>query len=116
MASYLDMSAFTAMLKAKRASNSLREAAKEIGEISASTLSRIENGKVPDMESYLRLCDWIGADPDQFLKRAKEEETAEPTTPEIIEAHLRADKNLDETTAKAIAEMVRTAYHLNRRK
>lgn len=109
------MTAFTALLKAKRADKSLRETAREIGEISASTLSRIENGKVPDMETFLSLCDWMGVEPEQFLKKEDGEQYVEPTTPEIIEAHLRADKNLDQTTAKAIAEMVRAAYQLNRR-
>jgi hypothetical protein len=34
---------------------------------------------------------------------------------EVIEAHLRADKNLDETSAEAIAKMLRAAYNVNRR-
>jgi hypothetical protein len=31
-------------------------------------------------------------------------------TPEIVEAHLRADKNLTPDTAKALSELFRVAY------
>lgn len=112
MATQIDLAKFIAMLKTKRGERGLREVAQEIGEISASTLSRLENGKIPDMDTFLRVCDWMKIDPSQFLIRT---EVGNPTTstPEIIEAHLRADINLDEATAEAIAEMVRTVYRLN---
>lgn len=114
MTSYLDLDRFVAMLKTKRGRQGLRETAKAIGDVSASTLSRIENGKVPDLDIFLQICDWMGVSPDEFM-RSDEETTVETSTPEIIEAHLRADKNLDERTAEAIAEMVRAAYNLNKR-
>jgi hypothetical protein len=34
----------------------------------------------------------------------------------VIEAHLRADRNLDDATAEAIANMVKAAYALGQRK
>lgn len=37
---------------------SLRAAAKEIG-ISPATLSRIENGNKPDIDSFCQICDWL---------------------------------------------------------
>ena len=115
MGSYLDMDILTAYLKARRGEMGLREAANQIGEISASTLSRIENGKVPDMETFLRLCDWIGLPSDTFLIHS-DDDASTASTPEIIEAHLRADRDLDPDTAEAIAKMVKSAYELNRRK
>lgn len=115
MATQIDMETFVARLRAKRGDRGLREIAEEIGELSASTLSRIENGKVPDLDIFLRLCDWIGTSPDDFLISSSDKQNISPNTLEIIEAHLRADKNLDEKTAKAIAEMVKSAYQLNRR-
>lgn len=115
MATYLDLELFIAYLKTRRGEMGLREAAQEIGEISASTLSRIENGKLPDMDVFLRLCDWMGLQPDTFLKQADDNEE-KANTIEIIEAHLRADRELDPDTAEAIAKMVKSAYELNRRK
>lgn len=114
MGSQLDTNLFTAYLKARRGNLGLREAAEQIGDISASTLSRIENGKMPDMDVFLRLCDWIGLPPSTFL--IEPGEASRTDTPEVIEAHLRADKELDETTAEAIAKMVKAAYELGKRK
>src|SRR5258707_8610477 len=115
MGSQLDMQLFTAYLKARRNEMGLREAVQQIGEISPATLSRIENGRVPDMDVFLRLCDWIGVPPETFLKN-ETSQTAAPKTTEVIEAHLRADRNLDDATAEAIANMVKAAYALGQRK
>jgi transcriptional regulator with XRE-family HTH domain len=115
MSSQLDMELLTAYLKARRGEMGLREAVQQIGDISPATLSRIENGRVPDIEVFLRLCDWIGIPPETFLKRETEVATT-PKTTEVIEAHLRADRNLDEAAAEAIANMVKAAYALGQRK
>lgn len=115
MGTSIDMTAFIARLKAHRGDLGLREAAQQIGIVSASTLSRIENGKIPDMDVYLRLCDWMGVEPQIFFTYDHDDKV-DTDTPEAIEALLRADKDLDETTAEAIAKMVESAYRLNRRK
>jgi transcriptional regulator with XRE-family HTH domain len=57
--------AFTGFIKAKRGQRSLRDFARETG-ISASTLSRIENGQKPDIETFFALCDWAGINPGGF--------------------------------------------------
>lgn len=110
----LDMELFAAYLKARRGDLGLRDAADQIGEISASTLSRIENGKIPDMDVFLRLCDWMGLPASTFLREPDLSRAG--ATPTVIEAHLRADKELDESTAEAIAKMVKAAYELGRRR
>src|SRR5690349_19084591 len=109
MSASIDIAAFIGRLKAHRGELGLREAASQIGDVSASTLSRIENGKLPDMDVYLRLCDWMGVEPHTFFIYEQHEDV-EPNTPEIIEALLRADKNLDASTAEALAKMVKSAY------
>jgi transcriptional regulator with XRE-family HTH domain len=43
----------------------LREFAKQIG-ISSATLSRIENGKTPDLETYFKLCFWMKKSTNEF--------------------------------------------------
>src|SRR5258706_6412809 len=115
MSSQLDMELFTAYVKARRGEMGLREAVQQIGDISPATLSRIENGRVPDMDVFLRLCDWIGVPAETFLKREMDSRTL-PKTTEVTEAHLRADRNLDGATAEAIAKMVKAAYALGQRK
>ncbi len=55
---------FGEMLKQDRRIG-LREFAKEIG-ISAPTLSRIERGNIPDIETYFSICFWMKRSTNQF--------------------------------------------------
>lgn len=48
-----------------RGSMGVRAAAKEIG-ISPTTLSRIERGHIPDLNTLDKVCDWIGVNPEKF--------------------------------------------------
>ncbi|HMS10842.1 MAG TPA: helix-turn-helix transcriptional regulator [Pyrinomonadaceae bacterium] len=94
---------------------SLRDVADETG-VSASTLSRIENGTgKPDSDNIARLSAWLDMPIDRLMTKKSEE--VEPViyypheaTPEIVEAHLRADKNLSAETAQALSELFRVAY------
>src|SRR5215213_11149873 len=94
---------------------SLRDVA-DVTEVSASTLSRIENGTgKPDADNIARLTGWLDMPIDRVMnKQASEVEPViyyphEPM-PEIVEAHLRADKKLTPETARALAELFRVAY------
>lgn len=94
---------------------SLRDVADKT-DVSASTLSRIENGTgKPDADNIARLTGWLGMPIDRVMKKSKGE--VEPViyypheaTTEIVEAHLRADKNLSPETANALSELFRVAY------
>jgi transcriptional regulator with XRE-family HTH domain len=96
---------------------SLRDVA-DVTNVSASTLSRIENGTgKPDADNIARLTNWLDMPVDRVMKKQGEGEGVEPViyypheaTPEIVEAHLRADKNLSPETAKALSELFRVAY------
>ncbi len=44
----------------------LREAATQSG-VSASTLSRVSNGKAPDLETFRKLCLWLDLSADRLL-------------------------------------------------
>jgi transcriptional regulator with XRE-family HTH domain len=117
MSSYLAIKELAALVKAKRGKRGLREVAKEIGDISPSTLSRIEAGKMPDLDTFIQLCNWLEIKPDEFFSSSTPQEdhnlpvTSGMSTPEIIEAHLRADRELDPDTAEALADMVKAAYN-----
>src|SRR5229473_2208143 len=99
------------MVIAKRGKRGLRETAKEIGEVSVSTLSRIEQGKIPDLGTFLRLCHWLGVSSEQFVPEAsRATSTMSPpaiNTQDTIVAHLRADRTLDPQTAEALTTMIR---------
>jgi transcriptional regulator with XRE-family HTH domain len=95
---------------------SLRDVADVTG-VSASTLSRIENGTgKPDADNIARLTGWLDMPVDRVMK-GQSASSVEPVvyypheaTPEIVEAHLRADKKLTPETAKALSELFRVAY------
>jgi len=95
---------------------SLRDVADVTG-VSASTLSRIENGTgKPDADNIARLTSWLDMPIDRVMKKSAAADV-EPViyypheaTPEIVEAHLRADKNLTPETANALSELFRVAY------
>jgi transcriptional regulator with XRE-family HTH domain len=44
----------------------VREAAKEIG-ISAATLSRVENQRLPELVTYNAICNWLSLDMNYFF-------------------------------------------------
>lgn len=95
---------------------SLRDVADVTG-VSASTLSRIENGTgKPDADNIARLTGWLDMPIDRVMSKNAASDV-EPViyypheaTPEIVEAHLRADKKLTPETAKALSELFRVAY------
>jgi transcriptional regulator with XRE-family HTH domain len=97
---------------------SLRDVADETG-VSASTLSRIENGTgKPDADNIARLTAWLNVPVERIMSgRSSDGEESkavvyfpQESTPEIVEAHLRADRNLTPETAKALSELFRVAY------
>lgn len=105
---------------------SLRQVAQNVN-VSASTLSRIENGiGTPDSATLARLAAWLGMPLERLMKGSLLGDAGEggrsdvfmepviyyPTEsmPNIVEAHLRADRSLKPEMAKALAELFRVAY------
>ncbi len=96
---------------------SLRDVASAT-QVSASTLSRIENGTgKPDADNIARLSSWLNMPVDRVMKNQDVSKRVEAVvyypheaTPEIVEAHLRADRNLSPETANALSELFRVAY------
>ena len=110
MSAKLETSKLAEMLKKKRGSRGLRDVAKEIsdnvGEVSSSTLSRIEQGNLPDIETYITICKWLEVPTSFFTGDYKEEFSSQ----QKILSHLRADKDLPPDTAAALLQMINLAY------
>ncbi len=104
-------------IKRKRESErlSLRAVAKQT-QVSASTLSRIENGTgVPDTPTLARLAKWLSIPFERIVASGSSNGSAiiyypQESIPDIVEAHLRADRNLTPERARALAELFRVAY------
>jgi transcriptional regulator with XRE-family HTH domain len=103
----IDIAKLSQMVKNRRGSKNLRDVAAEIGDVSISTLSRIEQGKVPDLDTFLKICEWLGVPSTDFTSEASFSEDDHKTK---VLYHLRADRNLDAGIVESIAKMIEFAY------
>lgn len=95
---------------------SLRDVARE-AKVSAPTLSRIlQKGRRtprPDVDTLGRLIQWLNIPLEKIIDtsvRSQKIDRPRADTLELIQVHLRADKNLSAEAARAIADMVKAAY------
>jgi transcriptional regulator with XRE-family HTH domain len=105
--------------KRERDNLTLKDVADRTG-LKIPTISRVERGAAQDLESgtFLTLANWLDLEPKDLLEGeplplppvAKSKVTH--TTPDVVELYLRADKDLDKTTATALSTMFRTAYEM----
>lgn len=87
----------------------LREVAAQTG-VSASTLSRVENGKGYQLalDTFLQICDWLGVSPCAFLISDNALTMPELTTLQQVEWALRECPESPEL-CRAIADVIRLA-------
>lgn len=101
-------------VKNLRGNKTLRVAAKEAG-VSAATLMRVESGRVPDVETFAKLCKWMGKDPKAYLgiEGATSTQASLPKT-ESIGVHMKVDHQPQEATVRALAQMILHAVNRQR--
>lgn len=104
-----DASGFYEALDATRRSRRLtwKDVAQASG-VSASTLTRMAQGKRPDVDSLAALAAWSGLETDRFVRTSAPREPAEPLA--LISTYLRSDRQLSAESAAALDEIVRAAY------
>ena len=109
MATTLNSSLLAGMLKEKRGKRVLREISVEIGGVSPATLSRVEQGKVPDVDTFIKLCKWLETSSDTFII---DHVSTEPksSNKDFIVAHLRAERELEPATIQMLLKMIDIAY------
>ncbi len=114
-----DSASFYNSLDAVRKSIKLtwKEVANATG-VQASTLTRMSQGKKPDVDTLAALADWSGLDPVGFIKKSHDSalanNTLEPLA--VISSCLMQDPNLDKASADAIDVLVKTTYERLRKK
>jgi transcriptional regulator with XRE-family HTH domain len=101
----LPISDFGRLLAAKRGSRGVRAVALDAG-VSPATFSRVENGHMPDLQTFARLCKWLSRDPREFLGM----ETSEMVRkrPKAV-VHFKKKKTVPMETAKALGELILAA-------
>jgi transcriptional regulator with XRE-family HTH domain len=107
MQSTLNTELLAGMLKGKRGKKGLRAISVEC-DISSATLSRIEQGKIPDVETYIKLCKWLEVSTETFIKSGNS--TTPVSSKQHVLAHLRADRELPQETLNMLLKMIDLAY------
>lgn len=102
----LEIEELKEMVAQRRGTVGVRAAAKEIG-ISPATLSRIENGHVPDLVTFAAICKWLGQEPGKFLGM----QSTDPQTKPLASVHLRKKKTTSIDTATALGAMIIAAQN-----
>ncbi len=91
------------LVAAKRGSRGVRAAAAE-AEVSSATFSRVENGHMPDLETFAKICKWLGKDPREFLGFEREE-----AAPPQAVVQFKKDRTVSRDTAIALGELILAA-------
>ena len=99
----MDIAGFSSAIAARRGTLGVRAAARDAG-ISPATLSRIENGHTPDMETFEKICVWLGADPSRFIEGASTEVTAS--------VQFKKAAAVKPETARALGELVTAVFEM----
>ena len=82
--------------------------------VSASTLTRMAQGKRPDVDGLAALTAWSGLSADDFVRSDDPPPTPEPLAQ--ITSYLRSDKNLSPEAATALDELIKATYERLRTK
>ena len=100
-------------VRRERGERGIREVAKAI-EISPATLSRIERGFLPDLQTFGKLCRWLNVDPGDVLgiEVQADDEAQADKQPTTAVAHFRADKTIEKELAASLAEMILAAQRM----
>lgn len=91
-------------IQERRAGKGIREAATEVG-VSPATLSRVENGKIPDLETFSKVCKWLGEDPAVYLGIRPAPLSSTPTA----RVHFKKGAAIKTDSAKALGELILAA-------
>lgn len=118
MAADFDLVRFGERLREVRAERdlTLKDVSQQTN-VSIPTLSRVERGDAKEIESktLFVLSDWAMLPLELFQERAVPIKRVgsvrkDISTPDAVELHLRADKNLNPKTAELLVKMFRAAY------
>lgn len=106
---WFDASSFYEALDAQRRARKLtwKQVATESG-VSASTLTRMAQGKRPDVDGLAALAAWSGLAADDFIRSAASRPEPEPLAK--ITTYLRSDRNLSPEAATALDQLIKATY------
>ena len=90
----------------KRGKVGVRATARAIG-LSPATLSRVENGHLPDLANFTKLCQWLELDPASVLGF----DPAHRDRPTVA-VHFRGQRTMDVQTGAALQDLIVAAQRM----
>jgi transcriptional regulator with XRE-family HTH domain len=99
----LRLSELAALVRERRGALGVRAAAAEVG-ISSATFSRIENGQMPDLETFAKVCSWLNVDPGEFLGTERKRSDMS-----LAVVHFKKDRTSQVDTAAALGSLILAA-------
>jgi transcriptional regulator with XRE-family HTH domain len=93
------------LIAAKRGTRGIRAAAADVG-TSQATLSRVENGHMPDLATFAKICKWLDRDPREFLGL---EVSDSSSSGQKAVVHFKKKKTVTPETATALGELILAA-------
>lgn len=99
-------------LSDQRGIRGLRDTAKEVG-ISPATLSRVEHGNIPDLETFAKICRWLQIDPAEVLGVEIDRTKKNISQDGVIAAtaHFKAEQTPSPDLARALAELILSTHN-----
>ena len=106
-----DVSALHAALDSERRSRRLawKDVAAESG-VSASTLTRLSQGRRPDVDSLAALTTWLGMSADHFIRGERIQQFGGASPLAQISSILHQDPHLNPEGSAALEELIRATY------
>jgi len=106
----LNIVKFSRLLQEGRGDKGVRAFARELG-ISPATLSRIESGKLPDLETFAKLCSALQIDPSEILEVGElpKAQLASSSAASTTAVHFRSDAQYSVEAAKDLAALILAA-------
>lgn len=111
IAGQFDVSALHAALDSERIAHNLtwKDVSAQSG-ISASTLTRLSQGRRPDVDSLAALTSWLGISADQFMSSRPRAAFGAASSLSQISTLIRQDSNLNPDAATALDELIKSTY------
>ena len=105
---------FSALDAERRSRRQTWKLVAEEARVSASTLTRMAQGRRPDVDSMAALIAWSGLSADMFVKDAQA--TPGPSSLSVISTSLKSDPHLTPEAAEALDELMKATYERMRKK
>src|SRR5438552_3187539 len=116
MQNQLDLKTLVAAINSERQARgwSWRQVAND-AEVSPSTLTRMQQGKLPDVNTFATLIKWLNQPADNFLALSRGQPSSPPHPLTVASTLLRSKREVSPEALNALDELVRAAYAFSKK-